>query len=99
MTQLHVTVWPTEGAMSLVESKDILESCNLFREGYHANHRQPPCPTGMKGIQALCDRKLLCAHRLAWNLSVAVNCSSAGQGREIQVRFQWDSRTGWTDKG
>lgn len=38
MTQLHVTLWPTEGAVSLVESKDILESCNLYREGYHANH-------------------------------------------------------------
>lgn len=40
MTQLHVTLWPTEGAVSplKLKKKKILESCNFYREGYHANH-------------------------------------------------------------
>lgn len=38
MTQLHVTLWPTEGAVSPLKlKKKILESCNFYREGYHAN--------------------------------------------------------------
>ena len=47
--------------MSLLELKNILEGCNFYREGYHANDR-------MKGNKAVGDTFIVCVHKLAWNL-------------------------------
>ena len=79
--------------MSLLELKNILEGCNFYREGYHANDR-------MKGNKAVGDTSIVCVHKLAWNLLGAANCRMGlpPRGKKVQVRFKRNSSTGRTDE-